>query len=196
MPIGFLLAKKRWKKVQKELPKDADVEHTGEKIDDRLGANGLGRMLRDGVAEAKRDLAGTIGGQGLSAIDDAIILAAQGTVKRAVKTGDPATVIIKRPSDAVYIVALPVRDARPQVVQRYLGAPWPEHLAQVQAAAGMPVLTLVIMCGPDVSESTLLVGWHIGNAWSDPDALLDAKEARERGANQFRYTAALTSKAA
>lgn len=196
LPIGFFLAKRRWKKVQKELPKEDAIENTGEKLDDRLGANGLGRMLRDGVAEAKRDLAGTVGGQGLSTIDDAIIFAAQGTVKRAVKTGDAATVIIKRPQDAVYIVALPVRDARPQVVQRYLGAPWPEHLAQIQAAAGMPVLTLVIMCGPDVGESTLLVGWHIGNAWSDPDALLDAKEARERGANQFRYTAALTAKAA
>ena len=52
------------------------------------------------------------------------------------------------------------------------------------------------MCGPDVSESTLLVGWHAGTASSDPDALLDAKEARERGANQFRYTASLTAKAA
>ncbi|MGE0403839.1 MAG: hypothetical protein AB7T06_44440 [Kofleriaceae bacterium] len=196
LPIGFVLAKKRWKKVQKELPTDAPTETSGEKLDDRLGTNGLGRMLRDGVAEAKRDLAGTVGGQGLGQIDDPIIFAVQGTVKRAVKSGDAATVIIKRASDAVYIVALPVKDARPQVVQRYLGAPWPEHVAQIQAAAGMPVLALVVMCGPDVSESTLLVGWHIGDAWSDPDALLDAKEARERGANQFRYTASLTSKAA
>jgi hypothetical protein len=195
MPLGFLLAKRRWKKVQKELPADAVVEGTGEKLEDRLGSNGLGRMLRDGVAEAKRDLAGTAGGQSLGQIDDAIIFAAQGTVKRAVKSGDAATVIIKRASDAVYIVALPVRDARPQVVQRYLGAPWPEHVAQIQAAAGMPVLALVVMCGPDVGESTLLVGWHIGSASSDPDALLDAKEARERGANQFRYTASLTAKA-
>ncbi len=196
LPVGGWLAKRRWKKVQKELPPETTGEPTGEKIDDRLGANGLGRMLRDGVAEAKRDLGGTAGGAGLAQIDDSIIFAAQGTVKRAVKTGDAATVIIKRASDAVYIVALPVRDARPQVVQRYLGAPWPEHLEQIQAAAGMPVLTLVVMCGPDVSESTLLVGWHIGTAASDPDALLDAKEARERGANQFRYTAALTAKAA
>ena len=196
LPIGFLLAKRRWKKVQKELPTDAVVEAAGEKLDDRLGANGLGRMLRDGLAEAKRDLAGTAGGQGLAQIDDPIIFAAQGTVKRAVKTGDAATVIIKRASDALYIVALPVRDARPQVVQRYLGAPWPEHVAQVQAAAGLPVLAVIVMCGPDVSESTLLVGWHAGTASSDPDALLDAKEARERGANQFRYTASLTAKAA
>jgi len=196
IPVGGWLAKKRWKKVQKELPPETTGEPTGEKIDDRLGANGLGRMLRDGIAEAKRDLGGTAGGAGLAQIDDAIIFAAQGTVKRAVKTGDAATVIIKRQSDAVYIVALPVRDARPQVVQRYLGAPWPEHLEQIQRAAGMPVLTLVVMCGPDVSESTLLVGWHIGSAASDPDALLDAKEARERGANQFRYTASLSAKAA
>lgn len=196
LPIGFLIAKRRWKKVQAELPVEASTEASGEKLDDRLGANGLGRMLRDGLAEAKRDLAGTAGGQGLAQIDDPIIFAVQGTVKRAVKTGDAATVIIKRASDAVYIVALPVRDARPQVVQRYLGAAWPEHVAQIQAAAGMPVLAIVVTCGPDVSESTLLVGWHIGDAWSDPDALLDAKEARERGANQFRYTASLTAKAA
>ncbi len=196
MPLGYLLAKRRWKKVQKELPVDAPTETSGEKIDDRLGANGLGRMLRDGIAEAKRDLAGTAVGQGLAEIDDPIISAAQGTVKRAVKTGDAATIIINRASDAVYIVALPVRDARPQVVQRYLGASWPEHVAQLQAAAGMPILALVVMCGPDVGESTLLVGWHIGSASSDPDALLDAKEARERGANQFRYTASLTAKAA
>ncbi|MFN0251973.1 MAG: hypothetical protein ACKV2T_34170 [Kofleriaceae bacterium] len=194
--VGIWLAKRRWKKVQKELPQDAVVDASGEKIDDRLGAGGLGRMLRDGLAEAKRDLAGTAGGQSLAQIDDPIIFAVQGTVKRAVKTGDAATVIIKRASDAVYIVALPVRDARPQVVQRYLGAPWPEHVAQIQAAAGMPILALVVMCGPDVSESTLLVGWHIGEAASDPDALLDAREARERGANQFRYTASLTAKAA
>lgn len=192
IPAGTLLARRRWRKVQKELPGEAIEEGvTGAKLDDRLGARGLGRVLRDGSGEAKRELAGTAAGRALESIDDALLAAATTTVARAVKCGDAATLIVRRAGDAVYIVALPVRHARPQVVQRYLGAPWPEHLAQIQRAAGTPVLALVVMCGPDAAEASLVVGHHDGARSSDPEVLLDAKDARDRGANKFRYVTTL-----
>ncbi len=150
-------------------------------------------MLRDGAADGKRELAGTAAGRALESVDDALLAAATATVARAVKSGDAATLIVRRASDAVYIVALPVRHARPQVVQRYLGAPWPEHLAQIQRAAGTPVLALVVMCAPDAAEASLVVGHHDGTLSSDPEILLDAKDARDRGANKFHFNLSLSS---
>ena len=194
IPAGTFLARRRWRKVQKALPgeviEDAAI---GAKLDDRLGARGLGRVLRDGTAEGKQELAGTAAGRALETVDDALLAAATTTVARAVKSGDAATLIVRRASDAVYIVALPVRHARPQVVQRYLGAPWPDHLAQIQRAAGTPVLALIVMCGPDAAEASLVVGHHDGARSSDPEVLLDAKDARDRGANKFHYSSSLSS---
>jgi hypothetical protein len=112
---------------------------------------------------------------------------AAATVRRSVKTGDAASTLAKAGGQNVYILGLPVRHARPQVVQRYLGTEWAEHLDAVVAAAGGPVTALVVLCDPGATEATLLVGYADGNGRrSDPDALLDAKEAREKGANTFR----------
>jgi hypothetical protein len=194
IPAGTFLARRRWRKVQKALPGDVIEETvTGAKLDDRLGTRGIGRVLRDGTTEAKRELAGSAAGRALESVDDALLAAATTTVARAVKSGDAATLIVRRASDAVYIVALPVRHARPQVVQRYLGAPWSEHLAQIQRAAGTPVLALVVMCGPDAAEASLVVGHHDGARSSDPEVLLDAKDARDRGANKFHFNTTLSS---
>jgi len=194
IPAGTMLARRRWRKLQKQLPGEVIEEAVvGAKLDDRLGARGLGRVLRDGTAEAKRDLAGTAAGRALESVDDALLAAATTTVARAVKAGDAATLIVRRASDAVYIVALPVRHARPQVVQRYLGAPWSEHLAQIQRAAGTPVLALIVMCGPDAAEVSLVVGHHDGARASDPEVLLDAKDARDRGANRFQFVTSLAT---
>jgi len=192
IPIATMIARRRWRKVHKGLPGDVIEEApTGAKLEDRLGARGLGKVLRDGTAEAKRELAGTAAGRALESLDDTVLAVATTTVARAVRSGDAATLIIRRASDAVYVVALPVRHPRPQVVQRYLGAPWPEHLAQIQRAAGTPVLALIVMCGPDAAEASLVVGHHDGARSSDPDLLLDAKDARDRGANRFRYVTTL-----
>ena len=197
IPIGTMVARRRWRKVQKSLPGEVIEETvTGAKLDDRLGARGLGRVLRDGTTAAKRELAGTAAGRALESVDDMLLAAATTTVARAVKSGDAATLIVRRPGDAVYIVALPVRHVRPQVVQRYLGAPWPEHLAQIQRAAGTPVLALVVMCGPDAAEASLVVGHHDGARSSDPEVLLDAKEARDRGANKFQHVTTLAGTSA
>ncbi|MBA3456603.1 MAG: hypothetical protein H0T42_26170 [Deltaproteobacteria bacterium] len=196
LPIagGTWLARRRWRKVQKELPGEVIEEGaSGAKLDDRLGARGLGRVLRDGTGEARRELAGTAAGRALESMDDALLAAATTTVARAVKSGDAATLLVRRAGDAVYIVALPVRHPRPQVVQRYLGAPWSDHLAQIQRAAGTPVLALVVMCGPDAAEASLVVGHHDGALASDPEVLLDAKDARDRGANKFRYVTTLAA---
>ncbi|MBL0216056.1 MAG: hypothetical protein IPQ07_19515 [Myxococcales bacterium] len=205
--VGGFLVKRRWKKLQKDLPPEAkeDVQ-AGMKLDDRLGPSGLGRQLSGAIADASRELAGSPAAHSLSALDDSVINAASATVRRAVKSADAATLLIKRPAgegpyrnaagEAVYVVVLPVRHARPQVVQRYLSAPWPEHLAQIQKAAGMPVLALVILCGPDAAEASLLVGYSDGARISDPEALLDAKEARDRGANKFRSVMTLATSAA
>ncbi len=195
LPIGGWLAKKKWKQVKGELPAETvDEVATGAKLDDRLGARGLGRGLHDGVGGAKRELAGTPAAAVLETVDETLLGLVASTVKRAVKAGDAATAIVRRPDQghAVYIVALPVRHPRPQVVQRYLGAPWPEHLAKIRDVAGVPVLALVVLCGPDASEASLLVGYGDGVAASDPDVLLDAKEARDRGANRFRHVISLT----
>ncbi len=205
--VGGYLVKRRWKKLQKDLPPEAkeDVQ-AGMKLDDRLGPSGLGRQLSGAIADASRELAGSPAAHSLSALDDSVINAASATVRRAVKSADAATLLIKRPAgegpyrnaagEAVYVVVLPVRYARPQIAQRYLSAPWPEHLAQIQKAAGMPVLALVILCGADAAEASLLVGYSDGTRTSDPEALLDAKDARDRGANKFRSVMTLTTSAA
>ena len=119
-------------------------------------------------------------------IDDSVINAASSTVRRAVKSADAATLLIRKQSVAIYVVALPVRHPRPQITQRYLSAPWPEHLASIQRAANMPVLAMIVLCGPDAAEASLLLGYSDGMQSSDPEAMLDAKEARDRGANKFR----------
>ncbi len=204
LPVGISMMKRRWKKVQKSLPVETKEDGaTGAKLEDRLGPSGLGRQLSGAIAEAKRELAGTPAQSGLAVIDDTVINAASSTVRRAVKSGDAATLLIKRAGgdgayrnpngEGVYVVALPVRDARPQIVQRYLNAGWPEHLASIQKAANMPILALIILCGPDATEASLLVGFSDGTRSSDPEAMLDAKEARDRGANKFRSIMTLAS---
>jgi hypothetical protein len=192
LPAGGWFMRRRYRKLQQDLPPVAEDDTAkGAKLDDRLGGRGLGRALRDGVTEAGRELAGSPAKRSLETVDDAVLAAGSATVKRAVKSGDAATLIIRRPGDAIYIVALPVKHPRPQVVQRYLGAPWPDHLVSIQRAAGLPVLALVVLCGPDATEASLLVGYHDGATASDPEVLLDAKDARDRGANRFRYVMTL-----
>lgn len=187
IPMGFWLMRRRYRKLQKDLPEDTkDDASTGIKLDDRLGPAGLGRQLQGALAEANRELAGTAAGRALNAVDESVINAASSTVRRAAKSADAATLLVRKSGQAIYIVALPVRHARPQITQRYLSAPWPEHLASIQKAAQLPTLALVVLCGPDAAEATLLVGHTDGVQTSDPEALLDAKEARERGANKFR----------
>ena len=203
IPIGGMLMKRRWKKLQKDLPQDKkDDAAMGAKLDDRLGPSGLGRALGNAIAEASRELAGSPAALALAAIDDTVINAASSTVRRAVKSADAATLLIKRASDgayrsaagdAVYVVALPVRYPRPQIAQRYLNAPWPEHMTSIQRAAGVPVLALIILCGPDAAEASLLVGYSDGGRVSDPESLLDAKDARDRGANKFRSVMTLAA---
>jgi hypothetical protein len=196
-PAGGFAIRRRYRKLQRELPPiEADDSGHGDKRADRLGAT-LGRGLRAGVTAAAAELSHTAAGPALARIDDAVLAAATDTVGRAVRAGDAATVLVRRADDAVYLVALPVRHARPQIVQRYLGAPWPEHIAAVQRAAGTSVLALIVLCDPEANEAQLLVGVAPapGDArpTSDPEALLDAKAARERGANPFRYVMPLSA---
>ncbi|HEX7839703.1 MAG TPA: hypothetical protein VF469_19645, partial [Kofleriaceae bacterium] len=103
----------------------------------------------------------------------------------------------RRASDAVYVVALPVLHPRPQIAERYLGAPWSEHIASIQRAAGRSVLALVVLCGPEAKEAQLLAGFcpapDDSRPASDPEALLDARDARERGANRFRHVMTLSA---
>ena len=194
LPAGGFFVRRRFRKLQKDLPVVADDDASqGEKLDDRLGARALGRGIQEGLTEASRELAGTPAKRSLDAIDEAVLSSAVETVRRAVKSGDAASLLIRRAADAVYVVALPVRHPRPQIVQRYLGAPWPDHLQAIQRAAGVPVLAVVVLCGPEAAEASLLVGYSDGAHVSDPEVLLDAKEARERGANRFRHVMTLAS---
>ncbi|MBA3459110.1 MAG: hypothetical protein H0T46_04050 [Deltaproteobacteria bacterium] len=196
LPIGYWLMKRRFNKLQKDLPVEVKEEATGAKLDDRLGPSGLGRQLVSAVAQGSRELAGSAAGRALAGVDEAVINAASSTVRRAAKSADAATLLIRRPGQAIYVVALPVRHPRPQIAQRYLSAPWPEHLASIQKAAQLPVLALVVLCGPDAAEASLLVGYSDGVQSSDPEVLLDAKEARDRGANKFSSVMTLNEKAA
>ncbi|MEO8699998.1 MAG: hypothetical protein ABI867_08135 [Kofleriaceae bacterium] len=192
VPASGWWMRRRWRKLHKDLPlPEVDTSATVAKLDQRLGTAGLGRTLPNGIAEAKRELAGSPAGQGLESVSPEIVDRAVATIHRAVATGDAASLLIETAGDTVYIVALPVRHARPQVIQRYLGGTWPEHLAAVQRAAGKPVLALVLLCGPDIAEAALLVGHHDGSRSSDPEVLLDAREARDRGANRFHHVVPL-----
>ncbi|MBL9013041.1 MAG: hypothetical protein JNL83_02630 [Myxococcales bacterium] len=194
IPMGYWLMRRRYRKLQKDLPEEEKADGaTGSKLEDRLGPAGLGRQLQGALTEAHRELAGSAAGRALNAVDESVINAASSTVRRAAKTADAATLLVKKGGQAIYIVALPVRHPRPQITQRYLSAPWPEHLASIQRATQLPTLALVVLCGPDAAEATLLVGHTDGAVTSDPEALLDAKEARDRGANKFRAVMTLAS---
>ena len=196
IPMGYFLMRRRYRKLQKDLPEEQkDDAATGIKLEDRLGPSGLGRQLQGALTEAHRELAGTAAGRALNAVDESVINAASSTVRRAAKSADAATLLVKKGGQAIYIVALPVRHARPQITQRYLSAPWPDHIASIQKAAQLPTLALVVLCGPDAAEATLLVGHTDGAVTSDPEALLDAKEARDRGANKFRSVMTLAPEA-
>jgi hypothetical protein len=193
IPAGGWLMRRRFRKLQKDLPPaPVDEAAKGDKLADRLGDR-LSRGLRAGFGDAERELGGTAAGQALAGVDDAVLETTVTTVRRAVQSGDAATMLVKKASGAIYIIALPVRHPRPQIVQRYLGAPWPEHVAAVQAAAGTPLLAIVVACGPEAGEASLLVGHIAPSASSDPEALLDAREARDRGANRFRHVIALAT---
>jgi hypothetical protein len=198
LPAGGLMLRRRYRKLQRDLPAvEVDATPPGEKLADRLGEGGLGRGLRAGVAAAARELGDTAAGPAIATVEAAVLEAAVAAVGRAVRSGDAASVMIRRADDAVYVVALPVRHPRPQIVERCLGAPWPEHLASIQRAAGSAVLALVVLCGPEASEASLLVGFAPApgepRPASDPETLLDAKAARERGANQFRHVMTLAA---
>jgi hypothetical protein len=196
LPMGWWLMRRRYRKLQKDLPEEQkDDGATGIKLDDRLGPGGLGRQLQGALTDAQRELAGSAAGRALNAVDESVINAASSTVRRAAKSADAATLLVRKSGQAIYIVALPVRHARPQITQRYLSAPWPEHLASIQKATQLPTLALVVLCGPDAAEATLLVGHTDGAQSSDPEALLDAKEARDRGANKFRSVMTLAPEA-
>ncbi len=187
IPVGFQMIKRKWKKVQKGLPVEVKEDvASGAKLDDRLGPSGLGRQLSGALAEGNREFSGTALGRALAHVDEFVINAASSTVRRAAKSADAATLLIRKQSVAIYVVALPVRHPRPQITQRYLSAPWPEHLASIQKAANMPVLAMIVLCGPDAAEASLMLGFSDGMQTSDPEAMLDAKEARDRGANKFR----------
>jgi len=195
VPLGGLALRRRFRKLQRELPVAEAADLHGKTRDDRLGRPGLGRALGDGVRAAIGELAATAARPALAAIDDAVLDAATATVQRAVASGDAATLLVRRPDAAIYVVALPIREPRPQTVPRYLGAPWPDHLAAIQRAVGGPVLALIVLCDPGAAEATLLVGYDDATATVDPDALLDAKQARARNAHGFRYVMALTAPA-
>jgi hypothetical protein len=194
--LGVWWLRRRYRRLQSELPPLAvDAAPRGEQRSDRLGERGLGRALRAGLAQAARELGEP--GKRAAALDDAALATIASTVRRSVHSGDVASAILRRGNEAVYVVALPAKHARPQVVQRYLGAPWPEHVQSIQRATGVPVLSLVVLCGPDAAEATLHVGFAPGPATtsppSDPEALLDVRAARERGANRVRYVMTLSA---
>lgn len=194
LPIAISLMKRKWRKTLKSMPVEAKEEGpTGAKLEDRLGPAGLGRQLSGALAEGNREFSGTAIGRALAHVDDSVINAASSTVRRAVKSADAATLLVRKQSVAIYVVALPVRHPRPQITQRYLSAPWPEHLASIQKAAAMPVLVMIVLCGPDAAEASLLLGYSDGAQTSDPEAMLDAKEARDRGANKFRSVMTLAA---
>jgi hypothetical protein len=196
LPVGGFTMRRRYRKLQKDLPALAgERPPTVDKLEERLGERGLARSLRDGVAAGNRELGNTPAAAALAAVDAMALTEAVTVTRRAVKSADAASSLIRRANDAVYLVALPVREPRPQIVQRYLGAEWPEHLAAIQHAAGMPVLALIVLCGPDATEASLLIGYSDGRHASDPEVLLDAKEARARGANSFRHVMTLAAAA-
>jgi hypothetical protein len=192
VPVAGFVLRKRWRKIAPALPLPL-LPPGGQVavVDERLAA--LGRALPASVLAAGRELAGTPAATALDAVTAPVVTAAVGTLRRAITTGEVATTLIEAAAAAIYVVALPVRDARPQVVQRYLGAAWPEHVAAVQRAAGRPVLALVLLAGPDAELATLLVGHTDGATAVDPEALLDARDARERGANHFREVLTLAT---
>ena len=196
LPAGGFLLRRRYRKLQSELPKAEAAAPSTDKLADRLGDR-LARGLAAGIADATRALATTPAATVLAgAADPAILGALADTVRKSVHTGDAATLLVRKPDSAIYAVALPVRELRPQVVQRYLGAPWLAHVAAIQAAAGLPVLALIVACGPDASEATLDVGYTstTGAGSTEPEALLDAKQARERGTNSFHHVIALSAR--
>ncbi|MCX5743931.1 MAG: hypothetical protein NT062_15685 [Proteobacteria bacterium] len=184
IPAGAMWIRRKWHKLQAAIPKETVDVALGGRRDDRLGADGLGRALTAQVTAAR--VATSIAG--LASVDAAVIERAAAVVRRAVKSGDAATQLVRANGLSYYLVALPVKHARPQVVARYLGTEWPAHLESIRASTGGPVVALVVLCAPDATEATLLVASidGTGTATSDPDALLDAKEARARNANTFR----------
>ena len=194
LPASGFWMRRRWRKLAKTLPSpEIDTTAAVARLDDRLGDGGLRRALPGAIAAAQRELAGTAAGRALDAVAAPTIDRAIATLRRAVSSGDAASILVEVAQDVVYVVALPVRHPRPQVIQRYLGATWPDHLASIQRAAGRPVLALVVLCGPDIDEASLLVGHHDGRSASDPEVLLDARDARERGANRFHHVMPLAA---
>ncbi|HEY4238305.1 MAG TPA: hypothetical protein VGM88_00740 [Kofleriaceae bacterium] len=186
LPAGGFWMRRKWRKVAASLPETLPKsDATGAKLADKLGAAGLERGLRAGVQAVASEVPGAAG------LSDAAASTLAETVRRAVKTGDAATLLRRVPGGALYFVALPLRDPRPQAVQRYLGDEWPGHLAAIQRSVGAPVTALIVFCGPDAKDATLLAATNDGARASDPDALLEAREARERGANSFRHVITL-----
>jgi len=149
-------------------------------------ARDIERGLSAGVDRAHRELA-------ITAAGEPVIARATAAVTRAVALGAAASLLLRDGTTTFYVVALPVPHASPKVVQRYLGEPWPEHLRQVQQLAESAVTALVILCGPNAAAATLVVGTCDGTRCSDPELLLDARDARERDANRFRHTIPLAS---
>jgi hypothetical protein len=196
LPVGFWFVRRRWRKVKAELqalPGESPAAAPSNRLVDRLGAASLGRSLREAVSEAARALSSAPAGAALAQVGPATLDAVAHTVGRAVRSGDAATALLRGAGGVIYAVALPSKHARPQQIQRYLGAAWPEHFAAIQRAAGQPVLALILLCSPEAHDATLLVGYSDGVTTSEPEALLDARLARERRANQLSYPITLAA---
>ena len=196
--IGGWLLRKRYREIPDEPPViDSETSPGPGLIAVRLGTDGLGRGLRDGIAAARRELADDAIAQVLATVNNAVLEFVTSTVRRAVKTGHSASLMIRCANHVVYTVALPVRLPRPQTVRRYLGAAWPDHLAAIQRAANGPVLALAVLCPPDASEASLLVGFAPApgtpSRASVPELLLEVAAARALGANRFRHVINLST---
>lgn len=199
LPLTGWSMKRKWRRLERVLPlPEVDRTATVARVHERLAV--LARRLPNGIAEARRELAGGPAAAAIERLDPALLERAVDisieALRHALTSGDASTALVDAGGLAIYAVALPVRAPRPQTIQRYLGAPWPEHIAAIQRAAGAPLLALVVSSDPSASEASLLVGYHDGATASDPDILLDAREARERNANPFRHVIPLAATSA
>jgi hypothetical protein len=198
---GWLL-RHRHRVLQRELsvleaasPAQEDDARPREMIDARLSDRRLVHKLRNAIAEVAHAFDGTRVSSVIASLRGPVVESAASTIARAIRTGTTASRIVRVAGTAAYIVALPVRRPGPGVAQRYLGAPWRPHVEAIQRAAGSPLLTFVVLCGPAAAEASVLVGFVPAgdpSSASHPEALLDARTARESGTNRFHHVMTLS----